>query len=203
MLHAAMKCFAAAVLADRSDDRRACPPRSPAPVAASSDNAAPTYRSSTPSLSSSAFAARRKLVLGERDDHPIPGMEAPVADFTVTVAPPQGPHRVLVPRRERPRRHAVARPAAVDGDLRGRSARYRGPRHGTEPLQGVDDHHQPWPATASSAAATDRTGGSRWCCTGAAIPAPTPAASHYWTLQVHGRGTPTYTFYGELGSGGQ
>ena len=33
-----------------------------------------------------SFRNTAKLVLGERDDHPIPGMEPPVSDFTVTVA---------------------------------------------------------------------------------------------------------------------
>ena len=50
------------------------------------------------------------------------------------------------------------------------------------------------PATASSAAAPDRTGASRWCCTDAAIPAPTPADFKHWTLEVHGRGAPLLHF---------
>ena len=71
---------------------------------------------------------------------PDPGYGGPGRGLHGDGGASQGPHRVLVPRYERPRRHAVDRPAAVDRDLRSRSARYRGPRPGTEPLQGVDDH---------------------------------------------------------------
>lgn len=143
-----------------------------------------------------------KLVLGERDDHPIPGMEPPVEDFTVTVA--RLKDRITFSFRDAKDRAgtlSLVRPQTIaifEVDPRDTVD------HGLGP-----NLYKEWTITTSMAGdgifrgSTGPTRRITLVLHGRGNSCTDSSSFTHWALQVHGRGPPTYTFYGDLGTGGQ
>ena len=149
-----------------------------------------------------SFRSVAKLVVSERDDHPIPGLEPPVADFMVTVA--RLKDRISFSFRDAKDRAgtlSLVRPQSIaifEVDPRDTVD------HGLGP-----NLYKEWTITANMAGDgifRRSTGPNRRITLvlhGRGNSCTDSSSFNYWTLQVHGRGTPAYTFYGDLGSGGQ
>jgi len=201
MLHAAMKWFAAAVLVITATTAGLSPAMACACCSFVGQRSAYVQKFNT-QLEQFSFRSTAKLVLGERDDHPVPGMEAPVEDFTVTVA--RLKDRISFSFRDTKDRAgtlSLVRPQSIaifEVDPRDTVD------HGLGP-----NLYKEW--TISTTMAGDgifrrSTGPNRRITLvlhGRGNSCTDSSSFNYWTLQVHGRGLPTYTFYGELGSGGQ
>ena len=149
-----------------------------------------------------SFRSPAKLVTGERDDHPIPGMEPPVSDFTVTMA--RLADRISFSFRDAKDRAgtlSLVRPQSIaifEVDPRDTVD------HGLGP-----NLYKEWTITTTMAGDgifRRSTGPNRRITLvlhGRGNSCTDSSSFTHWTLQVYGRGMPTYTFYGELGSGGQ
>ncbi len=148
-----------------------------------------------------SFRSPAKLVLGERDDHPIPGMEPPVSDFTVTVA--QLKDRIAFSFRDAKDRAgtlSLVRPQSIaifEVDPRDTVD------HGTGP-----NLYKEWTITtglAGDGIFRRSTGPNRRITLvlhGRGNSCTDSSSFTHWTLQVRGGERAIYTFYGELGTGG-
>jgi len=201
MLHAAMKWFAAAVLVITATTAGLSPALACACCSFVGQRSSYVTKFNT-QLEPFNFRSPAQLVLGERDDHPIPGMEAPVEDFMVTVA--RLKDRISFSFRDTKDRAgtlSLVRPQSIaifEVDPRDTVD------HGLGP-----NLYKEWTITSTMAGDgifRRSTGPNRRITLvlhGRGNSCTDSSSFNYWTLQVHGRGTPAYTFYGELGSGGQ
>ena len=143
------------------------------------------------------FRGAAKLAFGERDDHPIPGLDAPVEDFTVTVT--RLKDRITFALRDAKDRAgtlSLVRPQTI-------SIFEVDPRDTVDSGTGPSLYKE-W--TISTNAAGDgifrsSTGPNRRISLvlhGRGNSCTDASDFKHWTLEVHGRGAPSYTFYGEL-----
>jgi hypothetical protein len=148
-----------------------------------------------------SFRSLAKLVVGERDDHPIPGLEPPVSDFTVTVA--RLKDRIAFSFRDAKDRAgtlSLVRPQSIaifEVDPRDSVD------HGTGP-----NLYKEWTITTTVAGDgifRSSIGPNRRITLvlhGRGNSCTDSSSFTHWTLQVRGGERAIYTFYGELGTGG-
>lgn len=151
----------------------------------------------TNQLAQLRFGSTAKLFTGERDNHPIPGLEPPVEDFTVTVTQPQG--RITFALRDKKDRAgtlSLVRPQTI-------SIFEVDPRDTEDAGQGPNLYKE-W--TITTAATGDgifrnSTGPNRRITLvlhGRGNSCTDASSFKHWTLRVFGSRTERYTLYGEL-----
>jgi hypothetical protein len=143
------------------------------------------------------FGKTAKIAVGERDDHPIPGLEAPVEDFTVTVTRLKDRTTfALRDTKDRAGTLSLVRPQTI-------SIFEVDPRDTEDHGQGPNLYKE-W--TITTAAAGDgifrrSTGPNRRLSLvlhGRGNSCTDATSFKHWTLEVLGRRDESYTFYGEL-----
>jgi hypothetical protein len=201
MLHAAMKWFAAAVFVIIATTAGLSPASACACCSFVGQRSSYVKKFDN-QLEPFSFRSMAKLVLGERDDHPIPGMEPPVEDFTVTVA--RLKDRIAFSFRDSKDRAgtlSLVRPQSI--------AIFEVDPHDTVDHGQGPNLYKEWTITSTMAGdgIFRRSNGPNRRITlvlhGRGNSCTDSSSFTHWTLQVLGRGTPNYTFYGELASGGQ
>lgn len=201
MPHAAMKFLAAAILAIAAITTGLSPAIACACCSFVGQRNI-SVRKYNNQLEQFSFRSPAKLVIGERDDHPIPGMEPPVEDFAVTVTNLKD--RISFSFRDAKDRAgtlSLVRPQSI--------ATFEVDPHDTVDHGQGPNLYKEW--TISAAMAGDgifrrSTGPNRRITLvlhGRGNSCTDSSSFTHWTLQVHGRGMPHYTFYGALGSDGQ
>jgi hypothetical protein len=201
MLHAAMKCLAAAVLAIAVTTAGLSPTIACACCSFVGQRSAYVEKFNT-QLEQFSFRSVAKLALDERYDGTIQGLDNPVEDFTVTVT--QLTDRITFSLRDAKDRAgtlSLVKPQTIE-------------IFEVDPRDTVDSGTGPnlykeWKITTTVAGDgifRGSVGPNRRITLvlhGRGNSCTDSSSFNYWTLLVHGRGTPTYTFYGDLGSGGQ
>jgi hypothetical protein len=200
MLHPALKCLIPAALAAAM----IAAPLSPAWACACcsftaqrSVHAQKIDAHITAQLEQLRFGSTAKLALDERDDHPIPGLEAPVEDFTVAVA--QLKDRIsfaLRDKKDRAGTLSLVRPQTIsifEVDPRDTEDHGQGPNLYKEwtITTGVTGDGIFRGSTGPNRRLSLVLHGRGNSCTDA-------SSFKHWTLLVHGRPREGYTFYGAL-----
>lgn len=201
MMHAALKCLAAAVLATALIAAGLSPALACACCSFTGQRNVSVQKFNT-QLEQFGFRSAAKLALDERYQDSIQGLDNPVEDFTVTVA--RLKDRISFSFRDAKDRAgtlSLVRPQTI--------AIFE-----VDPRDTVDSGTGPnlykeWKITTNVAGDgifRGSAGPNRQITLvlhGRGNSCTDSSSFTHWTLLVHGRGTQTYTFYGELGSGGQ